>query len=287
MRRIVVVLASGMLLALIPALASASGPHVCKGTAKKPGVLKGSYPDGVIVEGFCLVNRGAARVTGTVEVESDGALVAAFGNHHSRLTVLGDVTVESGAAAVIGCNTTSFPCVDTPHGSKPTTHSYPRITGNVASSGALGVIIHSATIGGSVTQSEGGGGRSCAPPKKGIFALFHSPVYSDYEDNTISGNLSISDMRTCYIGLARDVVQRSINLTENTLGDKDAIEVLQNQVLGNLVCEDNTHVWDSAETGKGLFPRKLERNRVTGEREGQCEKASPIKKGGKSAGGPF
>lgn len=286
MRRIVGVVVAGVLLALIPALAGAAGPHVCKGTAKKPGVLKGgTYPDGVRVEGFCAVNNGPARVIGTVDVERGSVLGAVFGMKHSRLNVRGNIVVERGAAALLGCNTTSFPCVDNP-GKQPTLHSYPRVTGSVTASDALGVIIHSAAIGGGISQSGGGGGRSCKPAKSGVFAKFHSPVYSDYEDNTISGNLSITGLTSCYLGVLRNTVH-SLTLKRDQLGDPDAIEVGHNQVLGNLVCKGNSRVWDSSETGHALFPRKTKRNRVGGKRVGQCRKASPVKKGGGSAGGPF
>jgi hypothetical protein len=291
MRRIVGVVAAGVLLALIPALAGAAGPKVCRGTTKKPGVLKGGrYPNGVVVRGVCAVNSGPARVMGRVEVEPGGALVAGFGRNHSRLTVIGSVVVERGAALLLGCNTTSFPCVDDPansnHNVKPTLHSYGRVTGSVIESGALGVIIHSTTIGGNVTQSGGGGGRSCKPPKTGVFSLFKSPIFSDYEDNTISGNLSITGLTSCYLGVLRNTVH-TLTLKRDQLGDPDAIEVGRNQVLGNLVCKGNSRVWDSSETGNALFPRKTKRNRVAGKRVGQCRKASPVKKGGGSAGGPF
>src|SRR5579884_308014 len=100
MRRIVGVAAAGLLLALIPALATAEGPHVCRGTFKKPGVLKaGTYPDGVVVQGACAVDHGRARVIGTLDVGEGAALVAAFG--HSKLTVIGDVEVGEGGVFVL------------------------------------------------------------------------------------------------------------------------------------------------------------------------------------------
>jgi hypothetical protein len=71
------------------------------------------------------------------------------------------------------------------------------------------------------------------------------------------------------------------------VADPDAIEVVSNQVLENLVCLHNSRVWDSGETGQALFPRHLQRNHVAGRRVGQCRKASPVKRGGGSAGGPF
>jgi hypothetical protein len=181
-------------------------------------VLKGRYPNGVTVKGFCFVNRGPARVTGTLDLQPGSALAAAFGMHHSRLTVIGHVVVERGATLLLGCNTTSSPCIDDPansnHNAKPTLHSSGRVTGSITGSNALGIIIHSTTIGGSVSQSGGGGGHTCRPPKTGPFALFHSPVFSAYEDSTIDENLSITGLRSCWMGVAR-VSVKSISLTGN------------------------------------------------------------------------
>src|SRR5438067_11075703 len=79
--------------AVVPALASATGAHVCSGTAKSPGVLSGNYSSGVEVKGVCAVNNGLAHVIGTLRLRSGSALLAAFGEHHSRLMVSGDVNI--------------------------------------------------------------------------------------------------------------------------------------------------------------------------------------------------
>ena len=71
----------------VNALLGGAKPHVCSGSFSSPGVLKGAYPNGVVVKGVCFVNAGKAHVTGTLTVSNGSALVALFGAHHSSLTV--------------------------------------------------------------------------------------------------------------------------------------------------------------------------------------------------------
>ena len=80
-------------------------------------------------------------------------------------------------------------------------------------------------------QVGGGGGNpgySCQPV--GIFALFHSPVYSDYEDNVIGGSLNVSSIRSRYFGALRDRVSGDLVFSRNRMGDPDANEVVSNYV---------------------------------------------------------
>jgi hypothetical protein len=295
MRRFVslaVLISLGSFLALLPGIAPASSqkaPHVCQGTASKPGVLTGRYGSGVVVNGVCQVNSGPATVTGTLKLDSGSVLIAAFGKKGSKLTVKGGVTVGQGATFVLGCNTTSFPCVDDPNQSKPTLMSPGAVTGDVTSNSPLGVIIHSTTVGGDITQTGGGGGPSCTPPKTGPFASFHSPVFSDYEDNTITGDLTVTKLNSCYLGIFRNHVT-AMKVTYDTLSDPDAIEIGTNVIKENLACwHDKQHVWDSSETSMtgAIYPRQLHRNTVHGKRLGQCQKAGPLTQGGPPAGGPF
>ena len=79
---------------------------------------------------------------------------------------------------------------------------------------------------------------SCTPT--GIFATFQSPVYSDYEDNTIGGNLRITGLNTCWDGALRNKVSGSATFADNTMADPDASEMLTNTVAGNLLCSDNS-----------------------------------------------
>jgi hypothetical protein len=260
-----------------PALA-AGGTHVCRGSAMAPGTLAGFF-NNVEVKGFCAVNGGAALVHGNLTVDSGSALVAAFarndvtGKGASNLIVLGNFNVNQGGAAFIGCLPTSFPCIDDPNPNHPTLASHDRIQGNLASDDPLGVIVHNTRIGGDVTEEGGGGGLTCNP--SGIFAVFGSPVYSDYEDSTVVGGLRINHLTSCWLGVARVHSGGGMRFIDNQLADPDAIEIIANNIGGNLACSGNSMTWDNADAGESLFPRIPEPNTVHGSRSGQCVLSSP------------
>jgi len=308
LRRVGVILAAGALTALVAsglALAKGHGsqghghkaPSVCSGTQQSPGVLTGVYKHGVVVRGACEVNSGPATVDGKLVLRRGSLLVAAFGQNSSSLTVKGSVLVRRGATFVLGCNTTSSPCIDDPNQNAPTLSSTGKITGNLTESAPLGVIIHSSTIGGNVTQVGGGGGLSCTPPTTGPFSLFMSPVFSTYEDASVHGNLEVKGIKSCWLGVNRVDVHGNLLVLHNKMGDPDAIEILSDNVHKNLVCRNNGHpsgmppgtqpVWDSADTGSDLYPRQAEPNTVHGHRIGQCKLASPATQGGPLGPGPF
>ncbi len=288
------VLATG---ALSSGTAAAAGPPLCVGTPTAPGVLAGDYGSGVTIEGVCAVNAGVAVVHGTLNITAGSALVAAFalndvrGKGISRLTVLGNVNVSKGATFILGCEPNFFTCVDDPNAATGgTLSSHGVVRGNIDEDQPLGVIVHATTINGDVHENGGGGGVSCAPQTTGIWAVIGSPVYSDYEDTAIHGNVDVSGVNTCWTGLARDGISGNLTLRNVQLADPDGIEVLANHVSGNLDCHANSFVWDSSEANfgqTGLYPRTPEPNRVNGTRSGQCVLASPATQGGPPGPGPF
>ncbi|HEY3947005.1 MAG TPA: hypothetical protein VGL78_17415 [Solirubrobacteraceae bacterium] len=303
-RAVPLAVGAGVVLAVAVASAganTAASPHVCSGSFSAPGVLKGAYPNGVVVKGVCFVNEGKAHVTGTLTVSEGSALVALFGAHHSSLTVTGNVVLDRGSAAALGCkanpNGTGMACVDDPNQSHPTLTSRERVSGSVIAHKALGLIVHNSAIGQSIKDIGGGGGPNCAVPKTGIFAAFRSPVFSDLEDSSVGGDVRMNGLRTCWFGLARDTVKSYVTININKTADPDAIEVLANHIGKSLSCAGNRHpgaqpkgalpIWDSAEAGSGLYPRVSEPNTVGGSRSGQCVKASPIKLGGPPAAKHF
>ncbi len=285
------------------AAAPAAGPYVCSGQFKTPGLLKGTYPDGVVVKGVCAVKTGKAHVIGTLLVTKGSALGAAFGLHHSSLTVTGNIVVGAGGAAFLGCKAnpdgTGFPCLDD-HAKVPKLTSRTVVSGNVIENSPQGVVIHNSKIDGNLKENGGGGGLSCNPPKSGVFGAVKSPVYSDVEDTTVRGNIVISGLNSCWLGLARVKIGGSMSITSNTMADPDAIEILANDIAKNLSCSGNSHpaaasppgdqpVWDSADTSPAgtLYPRGAEPNTVGGTRSGQCVLASPATQGGPLGPSPF
>jgi hypothetical protein len=120
----------------------------------------------------------------------------------------------------MGCEPNASPCTDDPAASTGgTLTGQNTISSDVIASGALGVIIHASYIKGDVRETGGGGGLSCAPPTSGVFALMQSPVYSDYEDNTISGDLTVTGIQSCWFGSLRNMVKGDLRYTNNSLGD--------------------------------------------------------------------
>lgn len=255
----------GVLTALILASAGPAGaarPQTCSGTFDSPGALSGSYAN-VTVDGFCGV-FGPTTISGDLTLLPGSTLVAAFSG--ADLTVRGHVNVKAGATLIAGCDPVQSECIDDPSGSA-TTH----VMGNLVATQPLSVIVHDSTIGGNVIQIGGGGGVTCDPV--GEFG----PAFSTYSDSQVGGHITISGDRSCWLGITRVEVGGSIQLLHNQLADPDAIEVLDNTIGGNIVCRQNSMVWDSADTEEdSLYPRSWEPNRVGGQRVGQCVVAPPI-----------
>ena len=234
------------------ASATTPAPATCTGTSGSPGTLAGGTYSSVAVTGVCGVSAGQVMVTGDVSVSSTGALLAAFatnggGAGTSGLTVGGNVTVASGGTLILGCEASAFPCIDDPNQTSPTLNSPDTVTGSVMATDPLGVIVHDSTIGGDATQSGGGGGVNCTPV--GIFITFQSPAYSDYEDNSIGGNLRITGLGSCWLGGLRNKVGGSATYAGNVLADPDASEILTNHIAGNLLCTGNSPVIHFGDSG--------------------------------------
>ena len=245
-------------------------PNTCTGTLAKPGVLAGTFRGDVVVTGVCVVNGGAAVIKGDLILARGSALNATFalndvaGTGTSSLTVRGDIRVGRGATLGMGCEPNFQPCSDDPNaasGGTLTGHSH--VGGDVRASRALGVIIHASKINGSVTLNSGGGGKTCAVPTTGIFSLLQSPVFSDFEDNTIGGSLTVTGLRTCWLGALRNHVRANIVVAGNKMADPDAGEVLTNVVRGSIACFRNSPAVQYGDSGGSP-------NRVYGRAFGQC-----------------
>ena len=259
-RRILVSLAAASLV-LVPlglgagssvASAATPGPVTCSGSVAAPGTLAGGTYSSVAVSGVCDVDSGQVVVTGSVTVAADAALVAAYakdkgGPGTSGLTVGGNISVAGGGTLVLGCEAPAFICFDDDRGGA-TLDSPSSVQGSVVATDPLGVIVHDSTIGGDAAQAGGGGGVTCATPTTGVFSSLDSPVYSDYEDNTIGGNLRVTGLSSCWFGGIRNHVGGSVTYTGNSFADPDAMETVTSQIAGNLLCSGNAptvHFGDS------------------------------------------
>ncbi|MGH2859194.1 MAG: hypothetical protein ACRDMJ_17100 [Solirubrobacteraceae bacterium] len=264
---------------------------VCHGTTARPGVLAGTVDRSVVVRGTCDVDHGTATVHGSVTVAPKGVLNATFGlddrTHTgvSDLTITGSLVVERGAVAMVGCEAAAFRCTDDDPNS-PTLSDRISVDRNLVAIDALGVVAHRTSVRGSVTQVGGGGGITCAKSAP-VFRVLRNPVFSDYEDDSIGGSLSISGLRSCWLGTLRDHVRHGFTLHDDRLADADAIEIGTNVIGGNLVCTDDTKVWDSNDIGANLYPRQFDPNGVRGRREGQCVRSTALTMGGPTGQHPF
>jgi hypothetical protein len=264
--------------------AATGGTATCSGTPSAPGTLTGTH-GAVVVNGACEVNAGPAVVNGDLTISPGSVLVAAFGLHNSSLSVQGNIYVRAGATAVLGCNPANFPCIDDPNPNQPTLSSHLTVGLDLRSNLALGVVVHNFTVAGDVIQTGGGGGINCKP--QGIFKLFQSPVYSTYEVGTVSGDVRISSVHSCWMGVVETHVGNTMVMYRNRLFDPDAIEILSNNITGNLICRGNSATWDNGDTGPNLFPRQPEPNTVGRNRKGQCVLSSPNTQTDKPGPGPF
>jgi len=273
-----------------PAGAAVTGTTTCSGTPSAPGVLTGTH-GAVVVKGACEVNAGAAVVNGDLTLSPGSALLAAFalndqtGSGTSSLAVTGNVLVRAGATLLMGCNPANFACLDDPNQSNPTLSMHPTVGLDLRSNQPLGVIVHNFSVGGDVIQTGGGGGVNCKP--QGVFKLFQSPVYSTYEVGTVGGDIRISSVHSCWMGVVEMHVGNTVVMYQNKLADPDAIEILSNNITGNLICRGNSRTWDNGDIGPNLFPRQPEPNTIGRNRKGQCVLSSPNTKTDKPGPGPF
>jgi hypothetical protein len=220
----------------------------CRGGDVPPGTYTW-----VVITGQCYAPVGTVTVRHDLTV-APGALLdavtpgdpAAGPVVPATVFIGGNVFVGPGAVLLFGCSP-NISC------SSPPGITNDRIGGNITGWGALGIVVHSTSIGGSVSVVGGGGGVNCntTPPTPPSVAtapvpwsedasLDNTPVYTDFEDNSIGGNLNISGLQSCWLGSLREQVGGSVSISNNTLADPDAVEVGSNLISGNMNCFGNS-----------------------------------------------
>jgi hypothetical protein len=188
----------------------------------------------------------------------------------------GDVTVGSGAVLLLGCSP-NISCMPPNPGI-----SFDEVRGNITAHNAQAVVVHSVSIGGSVSINGGGGGSaadSCnsqaSPPAPIVKNLkpwsedpnqYFTPVYSDVEDSSIGGNYTVANLDTCWLGTLRNQIDGNASFTNNAfgnpVGDPDTMEIGNNLIDGNLACFGNN---PAAQFGEGAAPEL-----VGGVATGEC-----------------
>ncbi len=259
----------GVIVSVPAGAAHAHGTGVsstCTGTPASPGVLTGTYATDVVVTGYCDVDGGAAVVEGSLTLAAGATLNATFASNDvsgpgpSSLAVSGNLKVGRGSTLAMGCEPDHMTCADDPTN---TLSGSDRVGGNLIGSHTLGIVVHDSTVVGSITEVRGGGGLNCVPPASGYFAQIGNPVYSDFEDNSVGGNLRIAGLQTCWIGMLRNTVQGSLIDSSNSFADVDANETLTNTVHKNMKCSGNSPVVHYGDSGGSP-------NLVHGHASGEC-----------------
>lgn len=242
--------------------ASSSSGLTCTGTFTAPGFITAGTYSSIRVTGFCLIlglPTDNVIVRGDLTVAKGAALLANYPavpamklpEGDANVLVKGNAWVGDGATLMLGCSP-GLGCVNT---------TFDTVKGNLVTHKALGVILHSDAIGGNLDFDGGGGGVTCTP--SGVFALIGSPVYSNSEGDLIGGNLSVTNMKSCWYGEFSDIVLGNDYVAHNSFADPDATEIGGNEVFGNLACVHN--VPDAQFGDNGPAP-----NIVFGTAKGEC-----------------
>lgn len=269
-------------------------------TCSGGNVPSGNY-ESIRVTGVCFIPTGLVRVEGNLTIAPGalldatspaGLLSPAPANLPGIVQVEGNVRVGKGAVLFLGCDFaivcppgfSTYPGPPGLYPGSPIGFSNPGdvVEGNLISDGALGVVVHSVKIEGNASLVGGGGGPAmltggpgsgaCLSPTfpnpslwlaDPTLATFGIPVYSDFEENSIGGNLRMTGLQTCWMGALRNKVQGNLVDTKNLFGDPDANEVLGNIVEGNISCSGNNSVVQFGDSG-GMS------NIVSGHASGEC-----------------
>src|SRR6266702_5440568 len=114
----VAIAAAGTLVSMValgPVTSAVAAPtwrtHVCHGTSRHPGELRGRTLD-VIVRGLCLVRSGPVAISRNIIMMPHSALVAAFGRDDTHINLAGNIFIHTAGTLILGCNPKSFPCLD-------------------------------------------------------------------------------------------------------------------------------------------------------------------------------
>jgi hypothetical protein len=226
---------------------AASAPNAtCAGGSIAPGTY-GSLK----ITGICLLDSGNVVVERNVTIAAHGGLNALFSG--SNLTVGRNVTVGAGALLALGCEPGDLPCMNDATGQ--TSHA---IFGNLTVTGASLVIVHRDYIGGSVMQTGGGGGLTCN-------SLFPGgpPPYTDYNDDTIAGNLTVAGLHTCWDGFLTNTVGGTVTWNDNETVIPDGNLISTSTIHGSLKCFANNPLPHLSDITPVM-------NLVFGQATGQC-----------------
>jgi len=225
--------------------AEAANPTTCTGGV----ILPGTYTS-LLITGACSIPSGLVTVTKGVEIAPNASLNAAI--EGGTLTVGGSIEVEKNAILLLGCDAESG-CSESPTADV--------VTGSIVADNALSVILHHNTIGGNISIDRGGGGVTCYPSLALSTILgFPIPAYDAVERNSIGGDVRVTDVNSCWLGVIGNTVTEDVAVRGNTFADTDAPDIVANLIGKNLACTANVPAPDN-----DAYP-----NTVSGIELGQC-----------------
>ena len=224
------------------AAGGAPKPQVCGGNQTLNPGMYGNLQ----INGMCRLPPAGTVFASRILIMPGGMLDATRG---ADLGVLYGITIQSTGSLSIGCEFDPSCGVAT-------------IIGGINADRPTDVIIHNSFIQGNVAINGGGGGTagSCSrsDPLAGV-------PYSDIEDSTIQGNVTVTGYQACWFGMFRNVIPGIVILRDNTLEDPDAMEIADNQIA-TLLCQRNTPAPQFGDSGGGL--------NLVGFAGGQCRAVS-------------
>ena len=246
LRQLLVVGAALAIMVIGPAAAAgasqpSSGSGACDGGSLAPGTYSS-----ITVTGFCAFEPGVIRINGGLTV-APGAGVDAT-NCDLKLTITGGVTV--GEDAILGLGGAGDTDCDAPTGTT--------VRGGLRATNAMAVLVHGTNVSGGVVI-DGGGIQDCEFSIPGL----GFPTFDVFEDGSINGGLTVTNLTTCWFGVFRSVINGGAHITNNTFDDPDANEIQTNTIHGPLVCTGNSPVAQQGDS-QGLV------NTVSGPKVGEC-----------------
>jgi hypothetical protein len=227
------------------------GPYTCTRGNIPPGTYKS-----MLITGLCYMKAGTIVIRGNLTVGPRALLDAGAspGDPRSKPVVTatvrvgGNVFVGKGAVLVLGCSPNLLNIC--PHGL-----TFDSIGGSLTAVNALADVVHGTFISGNVTIMGGGGGAAGGAASAGCFKTKAHPIpapwsedaalakqvpqFTDFEDGSIGGDLSVTGVRTCWMGAFNLQVRGSLTWADDVASDPDGNEVANNLMGGNIACRDN------------------------------------------------
>jgi len=218
------------------ALAASPGGYTCSGGAIPAGTYDGLT---VAAGSTCAFAGGTVEINGNLVLE-EGAILNDHAGPVASVHVSGNVKVGKGAVLGLG----SY---------NPAAQQQTVVDGNVIATQPLTLYLSFMTIHGNLMSTGGGDPERNFPLK----------------DITVDGNLSIQGWSGLWMGVIRDTVGGNVIVNNNTatntseLPGVDSTEVVNNDIVGNLVCQHNS---PPAQIGDAEQPG----SRVGGLKIGEC-----------------